>query len=158
MVGWGARIAVALEEKLRSRDIRLSEMLDEVEHRVPTLLFLGVPVFALILKIVFIRTRRRYIEHLVFSLHLHTWLFLVVTVGYGYFRLADRRPAWVSHALHLDRHRLDAVGRGGRVPQRLPPILAENSGYSRSDNPGVQRGGDRHCGAACAHYRRVDCA
>lgn len=46
----------------------------------PKLMFLMLPFFALILKLVYIRRKRYYIEHLIFSLHYHAFLFLLFTV------------------------------------------------------------------------------
>jgi uncharacterized protein DUF3667 len=76
-----------LEEKVNSGELSLSGLLDELEHRVPTLLAIGMPIFALLLKLVYFRRRRYYIEHLVFSLHLHTWAFLAAMVGGGWWKL-----------------------------------------------------------------------
>ena len=38
-------------------------------------MFLLLPAFALSLKLIYLRSKRFYIEHLVFSLHLHAFLF-----------------------------------------------------------------------------------
>ncbi|HYN88447.1 MAG TPA: DUF3667 domain-containing protein [Ardenticatenaceae bacterium] len=81
-------IAHSLVEKFKSVELTVGQVWDAIEQRIPTLLFLGVPVFALLLKLFFLCLRRYYIEHLVFSLHLHTWAFLVLMVGNGYLKLA----------------------------------------------------------------------
>ena len=60
----------------------------------PTLIFLGVPLFALFLKIFYLGSGRFYVEHLIFSLHLHIWFFLVIMVGNGYLKLAAFGPGW----------------------------------------------------------------
>lgn len=86
----------ALKKKLEAGDLTLSRIFDEVESRVPTLLFLGMPVFALILKVLHRRSRRYYIEHLIFSIHLHTWAFLAFMVGNGYFKLAALGAGWLT--------------------------------------------------------------
>jgi hypothetical protein len=46
-----------------------------------------IPLFALVLKILYIFKRRFYIEHLVFALHTHAFVFLstVVIIGLGFF-------------------------------------------------------------------------
>ena len=87
-----------LKRKLASGEITLSKIVDEVEGRVPTLLFLGMPICALLLKLLYRRSRRYYIEHLIFSVHLHTWAFLVFMVGIGYFKLAALGPRWLTTA------------------------------------------------------------
>ena len=86
----------ALEKKLASGELTFSQIIDELEHRVPTLLFLGMPLFALLLKLFYLRSGRYYIEHLIFSLHLHTWAFLSFMIGSGYFRLAALGPDWLT--------------------------------------------------------------
>lgn len=47
---------------------------------IPKLMFLMLPLFAVILKIVYIRRKKYYIEHLVFSMHYHAFLFLLFTI------------------------------------------------------------------------------
>ncbi len=47
---------------------------------VPRVLFLLIPVFALLLRLFFGRARRFYYDHLVFALHLHAVLFLLATL------------------------------------------------------------------------------
>ncbi|MCA9727521.1 MAG: DUF3667 domain-containing protein [Candidatus Eisenbacteria bacterium] len=46
--------------------------------QIPRALFLLVPLFALLLKLVYWRRSRAYIEHLVFALHSHAFLFLIL--------------------------------------------------------------------------------
>ena len=88
-----------LARKLGSGELTLTDIWDALEHRIPTLLFLGVPLFALLLKIISLRSGRFYVEHLIFSLHLHTWLFLVFMVGNGYLKLAALGPGWLASFL-----------------------------------------------------------
>jgi len=47
-----------------------------LEHTASKLIFLLIPVFALLLKLFYIRRKRLYFEHLIFSLHLHAFFFL----------------------------------------------------------------------------------
>ena len=47
----------------------------------PVAMFFVLPLYALMLKVVFIRRHRFYAEHLVFSLHIHTIAFIVFGVG-----------------------------------------------------------------------------
>ena len=85
-----------LLRKLSTGELSLIDIWEAIEHRVPTLLFLGVPLFALLLKIFYFRSGKFYVEHLIFSLHLHTWLFLVIMVGNGYLKLASLGPGWIG--------------------------------------------------------------
>lgn len=47
----------------------------------PKAALLMVPVFALLMKLLFIRQRRYYVEHLVFALYLHAFAFLLLAIG-----------------------------------------------------------------------------
>ena len=49
-----------------------------MEHTASKLIFLLIPVFALLLKLVYFRSKRLYYEHLIFSLHIHAFVFLVL--------------------------------------------------------------------------------
>ncbi|RCH56025.1 hypothetical protein DJ568_04565 [Mucilaginibacter hurinus] len=48
-----------------------------VKHNVPKMMFLLLPLFALILKFAFWRNRKYYVEHLIFSFHFHCFIFLL---------------------------------------------------------------------------------
>ncbi|MCP4726530.1 MAG: DUF3667 domain-containing protein [bacterium] len=56
--------------------------LKELVNQIPKVLFVLLPVFALVLKLIYIRRKILYIEHLVLSLHFHTFVFLhlIITV------------------------------------------------------------------------------
>ncbi len=47
---------------------------------IPKMMFVLLPAFALSLKLIYLRSKRFYIEHLIFSLHLHAFLFLLLSV------------------------------------------------------------------------------
>ncbi|MEI7490434.1 MAG: DUF3667 domain-containing protein [Bacteroidota bacterium] len=51
-------------------------LLTVLEHTASKVIFLLIPVFALLLKLFYIRRKRLYFEHLIFSLHLHAFFFL----------------------------------------------------------------------------------
>jgi hypothetical protein len=42
--------------------------------------FILLPIFALILKLVYIRREHNYMRHLVFSIHIHSFIFLILTL------------------------------------------------------------------------------
>jgi hypothetical protein len=48
-----------------------------LEHTASKMIFLFIPVFAALLKLFYIRRKRLYFEHLIFSLHLHAFIFLI---------------------------------------------------------------------------------
>jgi hypothetical protein len=57
------------------------EMLRSFLSNLPTLMFFMVPLFALMLKLLYIRRKRLYIEHLVFGFHTHAFLFIMIGVA-----------------------------------------------------------------------------
>jgi hypothetical protein len=58
-----------------------------LEHTASKLIFLLIPVLALLLKLFYIRCKRLYFEHLIFSLHIHSFffLFLILCLLAGFF-------------------------------------------------------------------------
>jgi len=68
-----AKVAEALRNP---RDL-LGGMID----RGPYVMFLMLPLFAFLLKLLYIRRSRLYVEHLIFSLHVHALAFFAFTVG-----------------------------------------------------------------------------
>ncbi|HEX8392833.1 MAG TPA: DUF3667 domain-containing protein [Longimicrobium sp.] len=76
------RHLLVTEERLRAMPteevIRLA-MRGFLEN-LPTAVFLMMPAFALILKVLYFRRKRFYVEHFVFALHVHAFAFLIFTV------------------------------------------------------------------------------
>jgi hypothetical protein len=59
----------------------LQLMVDGVVSTAPKVVFVLLPVFAMILKLLYVRKRRLYVEHFVFALHLHAFAFALATVA-----------------------------------------------------------------------------
>ncbi len=53
---------------------------DEIRHNAPKMMFLLLPLFALILKIAFWNNKKFYVEHLIYSFHIHCFLFLTLSL------------------------------------------------------------------------------
>lgn len=51
---------------------------EDLLHNIPKMMFLLLPMFALILKLVYINKNRYYYEHLIYSFHLHSAMFLSI--------------------------------------------------------------------------------
>ncbi len=83
---WGwlqQRIDLKAEELKREHegdDVEATTaFLDEVYHKLPQLLFLSMPFFALLLKLLYWRNpRRRFVEHFIFSTYHYAFLFLLM--------------------------------------------------------------------------------
>jgi hypothetical protein len=52
--------------------------------------FLLLPLFALILKLVYIRRKQNYMRHLIFSIHIHSFIFIVMTFVVGMYLLGSK--------------------------------------------------------------------
>jgi len=55
-------------------------VLEEFKHNVPKMMFLILPLCALIFQIAFWRNRKYYVEHLIYTFHLHCFLFLFLSI------------------------------------------------------------------------------
>lgn len=69
--------------ELNSRDSEeiLSAFAESLSHNLPKLMFFLLPVFALILKLVYIRRKIYFADHAVFTLYLHSFIFLFFTIA-----------------------------------------------------------------------------
>ena len=54
--------------------------LQTLVNNIPTMMLCCIPLFALVLKLLYVRKRRYYVEHLVYALHIHTFVYVGVTV------------------------------------------------------------------------------
>ena len=84
-------LRVKSAEALRNPNDFLGDMID----RGPYVMFLMLPVFAFLLKLLYIRRGRLYVEHLIFSLHLHAFAFFAFTVG---ILLGEIEAPWLQTA------------------------------------------------------------
>lgn len=62
-------------------EVETDRFVQAVMTLVPKIIFLLLPLFAGILALVYLRRRRPFIEHLVLSLHLHAFMFLLFTLA-----------------------------------------------------------------------------
>ena len=70
----------------------------ELTDNVPASLFILLPLMALVLKVLYPLSKRYYVEHLLFVLHYHAFLFLILTVEILFSRLVElvHLPGWLS--------------------------------------------------------------
>ncbi|MBP6749119.1 MAG: DUF3667 domain-containing protein [Xanthomonadaceae bacterium] len=99
---------------LRERLIRLKRNVDAVNKNpdefvrlvlgaVPSALFVLVPVFALCLKLLYLRSGRGYLEHLVVALYSHAMMLLALLMCFVLVGLQSlaATPAWLDNALAI---------------------------------------------------------
>ena len=54
------------------------KFLEDILHNIPKMMFLLLPLFALFLKLVYINKNKYYYEHLIYSFHIHSAIFLSI--------------------------------------------------------------------------------
>jgi hypothetical protein len=52
--------------------------LDTLRSNISTMMLFCIPLFAFVLKILYLRRRRFYVEHLVYALHIHSFFYIAV--------------------------------------------------------------------------------
>lgn len=80
---------IELKEKYGSDpQLILVSLINKFMHSLPQMLFVLLPLFALILKLVYIRRKQfYYVDHIIFTLHLYIFVFLAMLVTFGIGRL-----------------------------------------------------------------------
>jgi len=65
-------------------DTWVKDMLDSFVHSIPKMLFVSIPLFALVLWLLYIRSRKRYyfVAHGIFTIHLYCAVFLLLIATY----------------------------------------------------------------------------
>ncbi len=102
LIGPDWLLAYLTPELLRERCLRIVERPEEYGRRVldalPVALLLALPALALVMQVLNAFSRRYYVEHLLFFVHYHSFLFLFVMLVLGMSRLLGLLsiPAWVS--------------------------------------------------------------
>ncbi len=76
---------IELKEKYGSDPkLILVELINRFMHTLPQMLFVLLPLFALILKLVYVRRKQfYYVDHVIFTIHLYIFIFLVMMVTFG---------------------------------------------------------------------------
>jgi hypothetical protein len=76
----------------------IREMVNNNEHNLPKVLFISLPVFALILKLLYIRRKQfYYVDHGIFSVHLYIFSIIIILVFFGILKLQDNTGwRWLS--------------------------------------------------------------
>jgi hypothetical protein len=65
------------------------DVLDKFLHTFPTILFVSLPLYALFLKLLYIRRPFYYVDHGIFLLHLYIFTFLILLALFGLYELKE---------------------------------------------------------------------
>ncbi|CAN5730324.1 DUF3667 domain-containing protein [soil metagenome] len=67
-----------VKEKIGEDGTKAELFLGTLRDNIPTMMLCCIPLFAFVLKVLYIRQRRYYIEHLVYALHIHSFVYVAV--------------------------------------------------------------------------------
>jgi hypothetical protein len=78
-----------------------SDLIDEFFNAIPQLMFILLPLFAVLLKITYIFKKRYYMEHLIVALHSHCFIFfsLILLIIFSSINEALIEPEWLKDGL-----------------------------------------------------------
>jgi Protein of unknown function (DUF3667) len=69
-----------IKEKIGEDGARAKLFMDTVRSNIPVMMLCCIPLFAFILKMLYIRQGRYYVEHLVYALHVHSFLYVAAII------------------------------------------------------------------------------
>jgi hypothetical protein len=69
-----------VKEKIGEDGARAKLFLETLRSNIPAMMLCCIPLFAFVLKILYIRKGRFYVEHLVYALHIHTFFYVAVII------------------------------------------------------------------------------
>ncbi len=120
---FGAWLEKRVKEKVGEDGTKAQLFLDTLRSNIPTMMLFCIPLFAFILKILYLFQRRYYIEHLVYALHIHAFAYMaavvITLIGMGTLRLIPSLQPLIVVVLSAHRR-----GSGLRLhPARLRPEL-----------------------------------
>jgi len=79
--GWLERYYNKKALAIKEQKINIKDVMEEgIKHNFPKMMFVLLPLFALILMITFWRSKKYYVEHLIYAFHLHCFIFLFLSV------------------------------------------------------------------------------
>ena len=84
--------------KEKNPQVTVDRIFSHLENVLPNILILFLPLFALVMKLLYFFKRVLYFDHLIFSLHFQTWLMGAILIIYG---LALHNPWWSALSLFV---------------------------------------------------------
>ncbi|HVB03716.1 MAG TPA: DUF3667 domain-containing protein [Chitinophagaceae bacterium] len=82
-MGWVPRFIarkwVGMEQEYGNQ--RINVLAEDFRHNIPKMMFLLLPIFALLLKWFYSRKKYNYVDHAIFTIHFHSFIFLLLLIG-----------------------------------------------------------------------------
>ena len=93
-------IETRAKEKIGEHGSKAQLFVSTVINNLPYMMLCCIPLFAFVLKILYIRRRVFYVDHLVYALHIHAFAYiaimLIVLLTIGLKRLAPSTTGWIA--------------------------------------------------------------
>lgn len=77
---FGIWIEKQVKDKIGEDGSKARVFLDTLRSNIPAMMLVCIPLFAFVLKILYFRKRRFYVEHLVYALHIHTFFYVAMII------------------------------------------------------------------------------
>jgi Protein of unknown function (DUF3667) len=77
---FGIWIEKQVKDKIGEDGSKARVFLDTLRSNIPAMMLVCIPLFAFVLKILYFRKRRFYVEHLVYALHIHTFFYVAIII------------------------------------------------------------------------------
>ncbi len=90
---------IIIEQRLdKEQGVFIRELISNFIHNFPKMLFISLPVFALLLKLLYVRRKQfYYVDHGIFAVHLYIFSFLLLLVYFGIMELrSNTRWHWLN--------------------------------------------------------------
>src|SRR5438445_8026797 len=82
-----------VKEKIGENGVNLKVFFVTLVSNLPVMMLCCIPLFASVLKVLYIRKRFLYIDHLIYALHIHAFAYLaIMIVGFSSWELAQIAP------------------------------------------------------------------
>lgn len=94
-----------VKERIGAGGANTKLFIQTLRNNIPTMMLFCIPLFAFVLKVLYLRRRRFYVEHLVYALHIHSFVYLAAVViallGVGLAQWSNTARALVTFILSI---------------------------------------------------------
>ena len=92
------RIIIIEQRLAKDQGMFIRELISNFIHNFPKMLFISLPIFALLLKLLYVHRKQfYYVDHGIFSVHLYIFSFLLLLVYFGIMELrSTTRWHWLN--------------------------------------------------------------
>ena len=90
-----------VHQSIRWGDATLAQLASYVVEKLPIVMFFVLPFFALLLNLLYVRHKRYYVEHVIFTLHIHSFAYLIFTLAIAFIELLHSGIEYITLAAFI---------------------------------------------------------